>query len=64
MELKMSDLNLLSQELFGNPDSAIGDIKFYPGESNTFSADEIAGAIRGAIQDIKAGNGTDIDLNY
>lgn len=30
----MSELTLLKQELFGNQDSAISDIKFYPGESS------------------------------
>lgn len=60
----MSELSILSKELFGNPDSAIGDIKFYPGESNAFSPDEIASAIQIAIQDIKDGNGQDIDLTY
>lgn len=60
----MSQLNLLSKELFGDPNSAIGDIKFYPGENTGHSADEIAGAIRSAIADIKAGNGQDIDLTY
>lgn len=60
----MSELNLLSRELFGDPNSAIGDIKFYPGEKNGFTADEIAGAIRTAIADIQAGNGQDIDLSY
>lgn len=60
----MSELNLLSQELFGDPSSAIGDIKFYPGENTGYTADEIAGAIRTAIADIQAGNGQDIDLNY
>lgn len=64
MELAMSELSILSKELFGNPGSAIGDIKFYPGESNTCSPDEIAIAIREAIHDIKDGNGQDIDLSY
>ena len=30
MELVMSELNLLKEELFGEPSSAISDIKFYP----------------------------------
>lgn len=60
----MSELNLLSKELFGDPNSAIGDIKFYPGEQNGYTADEIAGAIRATIADIQAGNGEDIDLSY
>lgn len=60
----MTELNLLSKELFGNSDGAIGDIKFYPGENTGYTADEIAGAIRTAIADIQAGNGQDIDLNY
>lgn len=60
----MSELSILSKELFGNPDSAISDIKFYPGESNAFSPDEIAAAIHIAINDIRTGNGQDIDLTY
>ena len=60
----MSELSILSKELFGDPDSAISDIKFYPGESSAFSADDIACAIRGAITDIREGNGEDIDLTY
>ncbi|MBK6298321.1 MAG: hypothetical protein IPF48_10320 [Sphingomonadales bacterium] len=60
----MSELSLLSKELFGEPGSAISDIKFYPGESNSFSPDEIACSIRAAIHDIQAGNGQDIDLSY
>lgn len=60
----MSELKLLKQELFGNPDSAIADIKFYPGESREHSLDDIAETIRAAIHDVKAGNGRDIDLSY
>ena len=64
MELNMSELTLLKKELFGNPDSAISDIKFYPGESTESSADDIAGAIRAALADVQNGNGEDIDLSY
>lgn len=64
LELKMTELGLLKQELFGTPDSAIGDIKFYPGESTESSADDIAGAIRAALADVKNGNGEDIDLSF
>ena len=64
MELTMSELSLLSKELFGEPGSAIGDIKFYPGEINSFSPDEIACATRTSIADIRGGNGEDIDLSY
>ena len=60
----MSELSLLKKELFGDPSSAISDIKFYPGESNEFSPDDIAGAIRAAIRDIQEGNGEDIDLSF
>lgn len=59
----MSELALLREELFGNPNGAISDIKFYPGESREFSLDEIAETIRAAIHDVKAGNGRDIDLS-
>lgn len=60
----MSELSILSKELFGEPDSAIGDIKFYPGESNAYSPDQIACAIHAAIHDVRDGNGEDIDLTY
>jgi len=60
----MSELSLLKEELFGTPDSAISDIKFYPGESTECSPDDIAGAIRAAIADVRAGNGEDIDLTF
>lgn len=60
----MSELSLLKEELFGNTDSAISDIKFYPGESQDCSIDEIAASIRAAIADVKAGGGREIDLDY
>ena len=60
----MSELSLLKTELFGQTGSAITDIKFYPGESTEFSPDDIAGAIRAAISDVKNGNGEDIDLSF
>lgn len=60
----MSELSLLKEELFGNSDSAISDIKFYPGESQDCSIDEIAASIRSAIADIANGGGREIDLNY
>jgi len=60
----MSELSLLKEELFGNADSAISDIKFYPGESQDCSIDEIAASIRAAIADVAAGGGRDIDLTY
>lgn len=60
----MSELSLLKEELFGNPGSAISDIKFYRGESQDCSIDEIAASIRAAITDISDGGGRDIDLNY
>lgn len=64
MELNMSELSILSQELFGQADSAIIDIKFYPGESTETSADDICCAISAALADVKAGNGEDIDLSF
>jgi hypothetical protein len=60
----MSELTLLKKELFGTSDSAILDIKFYPGESTECSPDDIAGAIRAAILDVQGGNGEDIDLSF
>lgn len=60
----MSELDLLKQELFGNPDSAISDIKFYPGEGS-FRADidDIAAHTRAALSAIRDGNCRDIDLS-
>jgi hypothetical protein len=63
MELTMSELSLLKRELFGDPDSAISDIKLYPGTLRGCTPDEIAGAIRGAITAIRDGNCRDIDLS-
>jgi len=62
MELTMSELSLLKKELFGDPDSAISDIKFYPGTSQECTPEEIAGAIRTALDAIRTGNCRDIDL--
>ena len=60
----MSELDLLKQELFGNPDSAISDIKFYPGEGSFHAAiDEIAAHARAALSAISDGNCRDIDLS-
>lgn len=63
VELKMTELSLLKRELFGNPDSAISDIKFYPGEAMTASNEEIAGHIRRALQAVEDGNCRAIDLS-
>jgi hypothetical protein len=58
----MSELSLLKQELFGNPDSAISDIKFYPGTNPRTTLEEIAGHTRAALAAIRDGNCRDIDL--
>jgi len=60
----MNGLALLKQELFGNPDSAISDIKFYPGEGS-FKADidDIASYTLAALEAIKDGNYRDVDLS-
>ena len=60
----MSNLSLLKQDLFGDSSSAISDIKFYLGESNEHSFDDIAATIHAAIIDVKAGNGESIDLAF
>ncbi|MFM1983408.1 MAG: hypothetical protein RJB22_2127 [Pseudomonadota bacterium] len=60
----MSELSLLKKELFGDPDNAISDIKFYPGENTECSLDDIARAIHAAIHDVRSGNGEDIDLSF
>jgi hypothetical protein len=62
MELSMSELNLLKEELFGDPSSAISDIKFYPGLHPQTSIEDIAGYARAALTSIKDGNCRDIDL--
>ena len=59
----MSELTLLKEELFGNPDSAISDIKFYPGTVHRQSIDDIAGHALRAWNAIKDGKGRDIDLS-
>lgn len=64
LELNMSELSLLKQELFGNPGNAISDIKFYPGESRECSIEEIAGSIRAAITSVENGGGKDIDATF
>lgn len=58
----MSELSLLKKELFGNPDSAISDIKLFPGTNPECTPDEIAGAILKAIEAIRDGNFREIDL--
>lgn len=60
----MNGLDLLKQELFGNPDSAISDIKFYPGEGS-FKADinDIAAHAYAALTAIRDGNCRNIDLS-
>lgn len=60
----MSELALLQDELYGDAGNAISDIKFYPGESQGWSIDEIASTIRGAISDFRNGGGQDIDLSF
>lgn len=60
----MSELDLLKKELFGNPDSAISDIKFYPGEGSfTSTVDEIAAHTRAALAAINDGNCRELDLS-
>lgn len=58
----MSELSLLKKELFGTPDSAISDIKFYPGTNPRASIDEIAGHALAALAAIRDGNCRKIDL--
>ena len=58
----MSELNLLKEELFGEPSSAISDIKFYPGSSRETSIEDIARHTRAALSAINSGNCRDIDL--
>jgi len=63
LELKMTKLGLLNRELFGNPNSAISDIKFYPGESFTASNEQIACYIRSAMKAVGDGTCREIDLS-
>ncbi len=60
----MSKLDELKQELFGDPETAISDIKIYRGTDPNASIEDIAGAVLAAIRDIRAGGGRDIDLTY
>lgn len=60
----MTKFEELSQELFGNPETAISDIKIYPGpDAKNSNPEEIAGMILAAIRDIKNGGGREIDLS-
>lgn len=58
----MSELNLLKEELFGEPSSAISDIKFYPGSRQKASIEEIAGYTRAALAQNRDGMCREIDL--
>ena len=58
----MTKLDELKTELFGDPATAISDIKIYRGTDPDASIEDIAGAVLAAIRDIRAGNGRDIDL--
>ncbi len=59
-----SELDMLKEELFGNPETAISDIKFFPREDgSTATVEEIAAAVRAAIANIRAGGGEDVDLS-
>ena len=58
----MSELNLLKKELFGNPDSSICDIKFYPGYNRDTTPEEAAKTIRASLKALKEGRFTKISL--
>ncbi len=58
----MSELNLLKEELFGEPSSAISDIKFYPGLRRGTAIDVIAGYTLAALKQNRDGKCRDIDL--
>lgn len=60
----MSKLEELGECLFGDPKTAIHDIKFDQGTDQNIPMDEIAGTILAAIRDVRAGNGKDIDLSF
>ena len=56
-------LGELKRELFGNPETAISDLKMTPGENRDVTPDEVATAILAAIRDIWDGGGREIDLS-
>lgn len=58
------NLEALKRELFGNPETAISDIKMTPGTSRDVTPGEVAGSILKAIQDVRRGGGRDIDLSF
>ncbi len=58
----MSELSLLKEELFGDPSSAISDIKFYPGLRRGIALEEIAGYTRTALAADRDGKSREIDL--
>jgi hypothetical protein len=60
----MTKFEELSNELFGDPKTAISDIHLFRGEDPNASIEDIAGSILAAIRDIRAGGGRNIDLSY
>ena len=62
MEFVMSELELLTKELFEKRN--ILDIKFWPGDTNKTSPDDFARATRIAIEDHENGNSTPISRDF
>lgn len=60
----MTEIERLGDLLFGNPDTAISDIKFFPIDGGTASIEDIAKSIRLAILDVESGGGREIDLSF
>jgi len=57
-----TELELLKQELYGDPSGRIADIKFYPGDCSA-SPEDVARETRKALSAIKAGKFEDIPLS-
>ena len=57
-----TELELLKQELYGDPSDSIADIKFYPGDTNA-SLEDVARETRKALCALNTGNCEDIPLS-
>ncbi len=57
-----TELALLKEELYGDPNNSIADIKFYPGDTNA-SLEDVARATRKAIGVLTTGNFEEIPLS-
>ena len=57
-----TELELLKQELYGDPSNSVADIKFYP-EHHTASPEDVARETRKALAAYDSGNYEEIPLS-